>query len=107
MICENCEREIGRLESVGDWQGHKVCQSCLGRLQESGNSASDRSKPLIVTETTSSWRTKTQGAGAFVACCGATMMIYTHYVPNPAVGGIGLLICLAGVVILLIGRLGV
>jgi membrane protein YdbS with pleckstrin-like domain len=31
--CENCDRTIGRLEHVYEWDGHRVCRECRVRLE--------------------------------------------------------------------------
>jgi len=36
-VCENCEREIGNLEQVYDYDGHAVCRDCCIRLDEPGS----------------------------------------------------------------------
>jgi hypothetical protein len=30
--CDNCDRQIGRLEAVHSWDNHVVCEECFGRL---------------------------------------------------------------------------
>lgn len=32
--CENCGKEVGKLETLGSWNGHAVCGDCYRKLND-------------------------------------------------------------------------
>jgi len=48
--CENCGREVGRLEQAYLWQDHVVCEACCVRLSSGGAAAGgDKVAPSVPT----------------------------------------------------------